>query len=504
MMNTQPVVLPSVRTSGTPSWAERQEHFRDLDRNRIVEFCHPGYEHPHNVLFRLCAIEPEPESEAPTNARRFGVHHDTARIACATLANNAWDGYLTIDEPTGPRIPIDEPERILVDHRYYFHHPSYPPSNPKYPVVADFASWQFPSQLPSYWRSLIIPPAVLPAEPTQARPQCCMVTGRHMPLEAAHLIPLSYTFWFNINSMERFQLEVGQDNINWINQPYNICHLTRDIHHISGQGSLVFVPRPCAVSGGGSPGIATYAASELHPVSSSDVPPRPLALVNYVLKPDRFHELVDCYHLRSLEPLMDIAPEYIFANFAYAIFCLCTFFKSDGRKRACVQLVQEDGEAQYKTRDNPLPSTYAEFKKPSRSPTKRRIASESPVEKRARSTSSCQGRSNNSQGGVDSPSSGHHVEDSSQEEELMRGRSLRRALPGRVPGLTRSPYSPELDPLAMNTSWTVTEEPFPVVIDDSGHRSLGLHFPAAHTSHGRKRSRSHSEPRKRLKLGTDI
>ncbi|KAH8749108.1 hypothetical protein F5883DRAFT_233004 [Diaporthe sp. PMI_573] len=106
------------------------------------------------------------------------VHHETARIACAILANNMWDGYLTADTPDGPAVPLDNPDCILTADRYYFHHPS----DPKYPVVADFESWEFPTstpgQLPSYWRSLAIPRPQIPQFPhTPAR--CCAVTGRH-------------------------------------------------------------------------------------------------------------------------------------------------------------------------------------------------------------------------------------------------------------------------------------------------------------------------------------
>ncbi|KAH8743339.1 hypothetical protein F5883DRAFT_441084 [Diaporthe sp. PMI_573] len=441
----EPAVLPSVRISATPSWADRQERHRSF--NRVVEFCHPGYEYPHNVLLKLNAIEPEPET--PSNVRRFGVHHDTARTACAILANNAWEGYLTADEPTGTRIPIDDPERVLINNRYYFHHPSYPASDPKYPIVADFQSWEFPSQLPSYWHSLVIPPR----EPLLQPPQCCVVTGRHIPLESAHLVPVNQTFWFNTNSMDRFQQQTGQENINWINQPDNKCLLTKDLHALSGQGYLVFVPRP--------------------------------SLVNYILRPNPFHELVDLYHLRSLEPIQGIPPEYIFAHFAYSIFGTCVFFKDDGWARKCIQLEVEAGRPRYKTRDNP----QTDFKKPGRSPTKRRTASySSPIGKRTRSSST-------SRQGVAEWLSFVHEIDSSEEDEPPRGRSLRRH--GRVPGLTRSPYSPELDHLALNTSRTVTEEPFPVVVDDDG---FGLGAPAGD---GRKRSRSHSRPRKRLRRETD-
>ncbi|KAH8752257.1 hypothetical protein F5883DRAFT_719913 [Diaporthe sp. PMI_573] len=268
--------------------------------------------------------------------------------------------------------------------------------------------------------------------------------------------------------MDRFQQQTGQENINWINQPDNKCLLTKTSMPSPAKAIWFLFPVPP------------------HPGSASSyVPPRQLALVNYILRPNPFHELVDLYHLRSLEPIQGIPPEYIFAHFAYSIFGTCVFFKDDGWARKCIQLEVEAGRPRYKTRDNP----QTDFKKPGRSPTKRRTTSySSPIGKRTRSSST-------SRQGVAEWLSFVHEIDSSEEDEPPRGRSLQRH--GRVPGLTRSPYSPELDHLALNTSRTVTEEPFPVVVDDDG---FGLGAPAGD---GRKRSRSHSRPRKRLRRETD-
>lgn len=414
------------------------------DQNKrllLIEFCHPGYSYPHNVLFKLCAIESEPATEP----ERLGVHHDTARIACAILANNAWAGHLTADEVDGPVIPLEDPDRLLTSSRYYFHLPS----DPKYPVVTDFESWEFPTstpgRLPSYWGALAIPPQT----PRSASARCCAITGRHIPLEAAHLIPVSQTSWFNRNGMKIFQERMGQDNINWINQACNKLPLTRDIHVLADQGHLVFIPRPHR--GRDTDGIATYSNAR----GSQEV-----ALVCYTLKPDPFQELVRFYHLHSLEPLEDIPAEYIFANFAHAIFRICEFFDNDGRQRRCVQLEQEVGkEPQYKIRDNPKRNHSGTL---SRSPTKRRGTSQSSPEKRARSND------DNASGGEDglvdcsfssetTSGNGSHRD----EDEPPRGRTMKRR---RMPQLTRSPSLPDLS--TYGVSWTLTEEPFPVIVDD--------------------------------------
>ncbi|KAH8755436.1 hypothetical protein F5883DRAFT_378224, partial [Diaporthe sp. PMI_573] len=361
--------------------------------HRAIEFCHPGYDYPHNILFRLSAIEPD--AAAPTPTKRFGVHHDTARIACAILANNAWDGYLTANEADGPRVS-DNPECILVNSRYYFHHPAYQ-SDLKYPIVADFESWQFPDTLPSYWRSFTIPPS----RSTQPLPRRCVVTGRQMALEAAHLIPLAQSLWFDRNSMDRFQNQVGQDNINWVNQPFNKFQMTKDIHSIADQGHLVFVPH------------STYTSIQV-------------ALVSYVLKPDAGHELLDLYHLRSLEPLQGVTPEYIFANFAHAIFHICTFFKYDGWQRRCIQLDMEAVPIQYITKGNPTSPDH-QFRKPSRSFTKRRTTSQSSQgSKRTRSSSNQERGSSSSEQDDGGWASTYGETDTADDEDTPRGRSLKR------------------------------------------------------------------------------
>ncbi|KAH8745119.1 hypothetical protein F5883DRAFT_703262 [Diaporthe sp. PMI_573] len=243
------------------------------------------------------------------------------------------------------------------------------------------------------------------------------VQGRHIPLEAAHLIPVSQTAWFNRNHMKVFQ------------------------------GHLVFVPR--VHRGGGTDGIATYSNGRLDAEA--------VALVCYTLKPDPSYELVHLYHLHPLEPLEDIPAEYIFSNFAYAIFRICEFFDNDGRRRKCVQLEEEVGqEPQYKIRDNPVRKDSGTL---SRSPTKRRGTSHSSPEKRARSNN--EDGSDGEDALIDCSFSseatsgeGSHRE----EDEAPRGRTLKRK---RILQLTRSPSWSDLN--TYGVSWVVTEEPFPVI-----------------------------------------
>ena len=55
------------------------------DSDMRIEFCHPGYESPDDILLTLCAFD-HPDG---------GLHFNTAFVACATVAGNAWQGFFT-------------------------------------------------------------------------------------------------------------------------------------------------------------------------------------------------------------------------------------------------------------------------------------------------------------------------------------------------------------------------------------------------------------------------
>ncbi len=75
-----------------------------------VNLRHPGYE-GNNILITLPALD-HPEG---------GIHHETARVACAIVADNRWDGYLS---ETERREEISmPPDGVLRKPEYYFHVP---------------------------------------------------------------------------------------------------------------------------------------------------------------------------------------------------------------------------------------------------------------------------------------------------------------------------------------------------------------------------------------------
>jgi hypothetical protein len=51
-----------------------------------------------------------------------GIHHETARLACAIVAGNRWDGFLCKDK-AGDQPSTDRLDEILRASTYYFHLP---------------------------------------------------------------------------------------------------------------------------------------------------------------------------------------------------------------------------------------------------------------------------------------------------------------------------------------------------------------------------------------------
>jgi hypothetical protein len=48
-----------------------------------------------------------------------GIHHETARIACAILAGNKWEGFFK-ESRGGSRVTLG-PDAILTGNNYYFY-----------------------------------------------------------------------------------------------------------------------------------------------------------------------------------------------------------------------------------------------------------------------------------------------------------------------------------------------------------------------------------------------
>ena len=68
----------------TPSHEDGGQNL-PTDVNHRAYLRHPGYSDTGNVLMVLPALD-HPQG---------GIHHETTRIACAIIANNRWEGFLT-------------------------------------------------------------------------------------------------------------------------------------------------------------------------------------------------------------------------------------------------------------------------------------------------------------------------------------------------------------------------------------------------------------------------
>ncbi|KAF2194705.1 hypothetical protein K469DRAFT_725931 [Zopfia rhizophila CBS 207.26] len=271
----------------TPSHEDSGQNL-PTDLNHRVYLRHPGYSDTGNILMVLPALD-HPQG---------GIHHETARIACAIVANNRWEGFLT-ETKTGGRTANSE----------------------KYPVVPLFAHWRFPhDNLPESWTSC--EPYKLPldrqlprqsslAEATLARDVSCRVTNHVEGTEHAHLVPRSEERWFSENGMFRYtnQQRPGSEPVD---DAQNAILLRSDIHTIFDQKRFAIAPKSSV-------------------------------LLVHILAPGSSLQLTRLYHNVPLQPLVGVAIQYILARFAWTIFAQSVNFVLQGlKRRLCIYV--GDGE----------------------------------------------------------------------------------------------------------------------------------------------------------------
>ncbi|EOD47903.1 hypothetical protein UCRNP2_5350 [Neofusicoccum parvum UCRNP2] len=274
-------------------------------RIRRIVFRHPGYSDEASVLLSLQA----PDDPAG------GLHHETARLACAIVAGNRWDGFLSESrDPTVTPTSI-QPDGILRAPEYYFHLPNVP-LDPPYPVCPRFSDWRFPHhRLPPSWAALSVDVDLVPlrsqlSAAISARDGTCRISAHGEGVELAHLVPRSEDEWFHRNGMGQYISDPSCAAASAIDDPANILLLRADIHYIFDRRRFVLVPRP-------------------HAVDDSSVP------AVHVLAPSP--ELVALYHNVPLQPLRGVAAEFLFARFAWSIFpYLQTFLSARADRRLVV------------------------------------------------------------------------------------------------------------------------------------------------------------------------
>ncbi|KAE8372173.1 hypothetical protein BDV26DRAFT_274679 [Aspergillus bertholletiae] len=254
----------------------------------MIQFLHPGYPDHETILLILPAFDTS------------GVHHETARIACALLANCRWDGYLS-STPSGTPVGADRNE-MLTGPIYYF----CIEGETDYPIVPSFDNFHFPSILPDSWAEGIsapIQPAISDRVPDRDR--TCRVTCSSLPNEIAHIIPAFQEGWWLSNSM--FVHTSRPANSLDTSCPANAILLRRDVHYLWDQHRFSIVPKQ-------------------------------RQWVLHVLSKFATDELQERYHNLELLPLIGVARQFLLAQFALTIFADQNMFPVQGNARRLIIL----------------------------------------------------------------------------------------------------------------------------------------------------------------------
>ncbi|KAI1418815.1 hypothetical protein F5Y12DRAFT_789568 [Xylaria sp. FL1777] len=282
---------------------------------RLISFRHPAYPVSANNLLCLSATDDDPV---------HGIDYNIALAACGIVACNKWhqawfgEKYEGGDEDQDRYRRVPRPENGILPYKespYYFfvnEDVKY-----KYPVVPSFEHWPFPHKsLPDGWKRMC-PPST---------------SGGYLQgTETAHLVPPQAIGWFEVNMMQQYcRLKI---RVNPIHDDANMLLLRKDLHFMFDQRQLVVVPKvnsqaTMQIQAEGQQQltrkqiICTSPLQSTSPIgpTCSDQPTYP---VIHVLLPDGHDELRNLYHNRllqpSLVPALDIAPEFLFARFAWAI-----------------------------------------------------------------------------------------------------------------------------------------------------------------------------------------
>lgn len=193
------------------------------------------------------------------------------------------------------------------------------PPDPKYAIVPRFADWEFPhGNLPQYWKNCVIPrdaDAPRSGASIVGRDVSCRITAHREGTQTAHLVPTSEAVWFNHNTMNKYAVDVET-----VNDGRNLILLRSDLHSIFDARKFAVVPK----------------------LPHAEEKP---AFVVHALVSNARSEIVQLYHDVTLQPLTEIAIEFLFARFAWTIIRSANNFLGGGVPRA---LRVRDG-AVYKT-----------------------------------------------------------------------------------------------------------------------------------------------------------
>lgn len=271
---------------------------------------HPGYG-GNNTILAL------PACDGASAAGK--AHYSTIHSACAIVANNRKDGWLSSARSGLPRTCADS-EGLIPAGVYYFHVDTETNLDP-YPIVPNFRAWVFPhDNLPSLWHESVQTAAVI--EPHTAS-ETCRLTNKRLACENAHVMPSAEKSWFADNEMDKYGELGGRTGQDVADSPANSIRLRRDVHLL--WDNLFFSIVPKKLQHGDSNGLQWCAHSMVQ---------------------DK--ELYEDYHNRPTEALTGRAVEYFYARFAWGLFPkVIGFLQSTQPRRLAVR--QPDGVMEVRT-----------------------------------------------------------------------------------------------------------------------------------------------------------
>ncbi|KAI0837858.1 hypothetical protein F5Y06DRAFT_270395 [Hypoxylon sp. FL0890] len=256
-----------------------------------------------------------------------GVLYTLVYYSCCVIAGNCWDdnegraradgratAYLSeFQDPERPRLDIPEDGIIREKTKLWFHVPKEVPGvkfDEKfgYAFTSCFEYWRFPESMPTPWETLPKSTYFRPGP----RDWSCAATGKVTCVEEAHVIPKTCISWYNRNDMrERIQPATNQ---NPFYEYLNTMPLNRNFHWLFDHSIIVPYPR--------SAGSASQKARGTLP----DQRAKPDLFACVVAQPqsssrEALWEVVTAYHNLPLRPTPWVPPEYLFARFAWGIFC---------------------------------------------------------------------------------------------------------------------------------------------------------------------------------------
>ena len=218
-----------------------------------------------------------------------GVHHETARIACAILADCKWDGYFSLTRD-GVRLEDAGADTILTAPQYYFFlepPPAACTDSEPHPAVLSFDHFTCPAVLPPSWSTPSLDIGPSRSERVTDRDETCRITSWSIPLEIAHIVPLAESEWWRRNRMALVarRPEASSET----NCVENALLLREDVHTLWDRHKFCIIPK-----------AGRWA---VHVIDNATT-----------------RELEVAYHNIPLQPLLQVSPTYLLVRFALGIF----------------------------------------------------------------------------------------------------------------------------------------------------------------------------------------